>query len=121
MEPNGRKGQILGYLLRARQTTSREVADALGIGLDNASHLLSRYHGYGLLHRERQRGPGPPVWVWSATRTGERKAAWLARQGLMRQVGQAPLPGLEPDEPRVIRPAVHRQGRVLRPRVNRGE
>jgi len=127
-ERGERQARVFGLLLRRSQggvvgtITSRDLVEAWGLTQGGAATELARYQRQGLLHRDREPGPGPPVYRYRLTRTGERKAAWLVGQARLQAQEQEYLPGLEPEvepEPRVIRPPVHR-ARVLRPRIQRG-
>ncbi len=121
VDRNVRKGMVLGLLLeQGSSVLSRDLVELWGLTPFNASMLLVHYQRQGLLHRDREPGPGPPVYRYRLNGMGRRKALWLFGQALE----QKRLPGLELEpevgaEPRVLRPPVHR-ARVLRPRIQRG-
>jgi len=125
MAARGERQRLTFGLIRrlGGSITSRDLAEAFGLSLSGAATDLARYQRQGLLHRERMAGPGPPVYVYSLTRTGFNKARWWAERGYLQPPEQEHLPGLEPEEPerRVIRPVVHRR-RLIRPEIHhRGE
>jgi len=121
VERGERRARVLGLILRRGGTIiSRDLIEDQGLTHAAAATELARYQRQGLLHRDREPGgPGPPVYRYRLTRTGEKKAQWLINQARLQALEQKHLPGLEPveSEPKVIRPRVQR---VLRPRINRG-
>jgi len=115
-ERNERKGMVLGLLLRQGSVTSRDLVERWGLTPFNASMLLVHYQRQGLLHRAREPGPGPPVYRYSLTRSGQRKADWMVRQALLQAKEQQYLPGLDPEEPSErIRPVLREER--IRPRL----
>ena len=80
---NQRKFEILALLENGDSWTAREVEEALGVSLTDASELLRRYHKYGLLVRARLRGPGAPPrgYGYRITEKGLRRLDWLQNQG----------------------------------------
>jgi len=122
VERNERKGMVLGLLIHQDSVISRDLVELWGLSPSDAAQILANYQHQGLLHRQREPGPGPPVYRYTLNDKGRRKALWMVSQALLNPQEQRYLPGLEPKvelEPRVIRPPVHR-ARVLRPRIQRG-
>jgi len=115
---NERKALVLGLLLRQDSVTSRDLVERWGLSPSDAAQLLANYHRQSLISRDREPGPGPPVYRYRLTRAGERKVQWMVNQALLQAQEQLPLPGLEPEERperTVVRPPVTR--RVVRPRT----
>jgi len=108
-----RQARVLGLILRRGSITSRDLVEDQGLSHSGAATELARYQRQGLLHRERVSGIGPPVYVYTLTRSGLNKARWWTEQGLLQAPEQEHLPGLEPDNR--IRPVL-REGRI-RPKL----
>lgn len=119
-ERNERKGMVLGLLLRQGSVVTRDLVERWGLSYGGAQACLEKYRHQSLLTRKKEPGPGPPVYRYHLTLTGHRKAQWMIGQMRIRAEEQLSFPGLEPEEPRVIRPPVHRGARVIRPKVQRG-
>jgi len=117
VERGERQARVLGLILRRGTITSRDLVENQGLTHGGAATELARYQRQGLLHRDREPGgPGPPVYRYRLTRTGENKARWLMNQARLRAKEQEYLPGLDPKESSDrIRP-VFREERV-RPRL----
>lgn len=88
--------------------TSRDLVEAFGLTQSGAATELNRYRVQGFLRRERDPGPGPPVYRYSLTRMGVTKTTWWINQGLLHHPEQEPLPGLAPEELR-IRPVLREE------------
>ena len=101
---NERKGLVLALLLDQGSVTSRDLMERWGLTPYNASMLLVKYQRQGLLHRDREPGPGPPVYRYTLTKSGRGKVAWMARQGALQALGQRHLPGMGPEtfRPRLV-------------------
>ncbi|MBU2008909.1 MAG: hypothetical protein KJ624_03520 [Chloroflexi bacterium] len=76
---NQRKSEILSLLEDGDSWTASEVEEALGVSPTDASELLRRYHKYGLLVRQRLRGPGAPprAYGYRITEKGICRLDWL--------------------------------------------
>jgi len=115
VERNERKRLVLALLIREGSVVTRDLVDQWNLSYSGAQALLEKYRIQSLVSREREPGPGPPVYRYFITRTGLRKAEWMALQGL-RHPQQSHLPGLEPESPpERIRPVL-REGRI-RPKL----
>ena len=117
---NERKAAVLGVLLRDGSVTTRSLVVRWNLSYGGAQASLERYRRNALLSRLREPGPGPPVYRYSLTITGRRKAAWFVQQSLVRTRKHRPM--VEPewdqaDRP-VLRPPIHRR-RVVRPEIHR--
>jgi len=124
MNRNERKVLVLGLLVPAGSSlVSRDLVNLWGLTPSGAQSLLEKYRHQSLISREREPGSGPPVYRYSITPTGLRKAGWLALQMLRHPPGQERLPGwVEPEEPelRGIRPPTRLRGpeRGIRPQTH---
>ena len=144
---NERKAAVLGVLLREGSVTTKSLVERWGLSHGGAQASLERYRRHSLLTRQREQGPGPPVYRYRLTTTGRRKAAWFAGQALSearkrpkrltRQSKTVTLRRLLKPQivRRVARPQIHRQAlleqqewveseeeattRVIRPKVHR--
>lgn len=117
---NDRKAMVLQLLLSQVSVLSRDLVELWGLRRTDAAQVLGNYRRQGLLSRKREPGPGPIIYRYRLTLTGRRKAEWMVGQMRIRAQEQLSFPGLEPEEPRVLRPPVHREARVIRPKVQRG-
>lgn len=106
VERNERKRLVLTLLIREGSVVTRDLVDRWNLSYSGAQALLEKYRNQSLVSREREPGPGPPVYRYFITRTGWRKAEWMALQGLRHLPGQSHLPGLEPPEELRIRPVL---------------
>jgi len=105
---NERKAMVLALVIRQGSVTSRDLVERWAVTPYNASMLLVKYQRQGLLHRDREPGPGPPVYRYSLTKSGYGRAVWMAMRGELQALGQRHLPGLEPEELR-IRPVLREE------------
>jgi len=96
---NERKALVLGMLTRQESVTSRDLVDRWGLSPSDAAQLLANYYRQNLISRERDSGPGPPVYRYRITSAGLRKVEWMVGQALLQPAGQEHLPGLAPVEP----------------------
>jgi len=112
---NERKAVVLGLLLRHGSVLTRDLVQRWGLSYSGAQAALEKYRHQGLLRREREPGPGPPVYRYFLGKAGRRKAMWMAGQALLQAREQEHLPGLEPEEPR-IKPVIRSEER-LHPRL----
>lgn len=72
-EYNAAKILILDTILDLGEATSGDIAEITDRTTENSSMLLLRYHRWGLLSRYR----GPWGFVYSLTRRGIERLAWL--------------------------------------------
>lgn len=137
---NERKAAVLGVLLRDGSVTTRSLVVRWNLSYGGAQASLERYRRNALLSRIREPGPGPPVYRYTLTRTGRRKASWFVQRTLARPekqrspkappreqspgaVPRAPVHSravIRPDIPirRVVQPSLHRR-QVVTPNVHR--
>jgi len=102
VERGERRVRVLGLILRLGDIISRDLIEDQGLTHAAAATELARYQRQGLLHRDREPGgPGPPVYRYRLTWSGEKKVRWLIGQARLQAEEQEHLPGLEP-EPKVI-------------------
>ena len=76
---NERKLEILILLNDGNRWTSSEVADELGLSLNNASELLRRYYEQALVARRRWRGEEAPprAYIYSISCKGTERLGYL--------------------------------------------
>ena len=120
-ERGERQRLVLGLVYRRGSITSRDLVEDSGLTPGGAATELIRYQRQGLLHRDREPGPGPPVYRYRLTRSGLNKALWWIAEWQRRHPpGQAHLPGLEPEEPpERIRPVLREER--IRPNLRDSE
>jgi len=108
-ERNERKGMVLELLIRQGSVTTRDLVDRWGLSYSGAQAALEKYRRQSLVSREREPGPGPPVYRYRITSTGLNKARWLVIQELLNPLEQEHLPGFKPEEPERIRPVLREE------------
>jgi len=77
--PNHTKVMVLQYLRDGKWRLTREIADACGLSLTNASELLRRYRSQGLVCRLRRRDI-PRGFLYQITRVGYDRYRYHARR-----------------------------------------
>ena len=117
---NERKAVVLGLVLRVGSVTTRDLVERWGLSYSGGQASLEKYRRGSLLARQREPGPGPPVYRYRLTTTGRRKAAWFATQSL-KQTRKTPTVRSEgkvkTSRSRVLTPMVHKR-RVVRPLIH---
>ena len=117
---NQRKAAVLGLLLRVGSVTTRDVVERWGLSHSSGQASLEKYRRGSLLTRQREPGPGPPVYRYRLTTTGRRKAAWFAGQALVeaRKQPRRLRRQARTSHRRLLRPSIHVR-RVIRPQIYR--
>ena len=115
---NERKAMVLGLLLRVGSVTTRDLVERWELSHSGAQASLEKYRRSSLLARQREPGPGPPVYRYRLTTTGRRKAEWFIRQTSIsaRNRPRVTRHNAQANHRQVIRPK--RVRRVIRPLIH---
>ncbi len=115
---NERKAVVLGLLLRVGSVTTRDLLERWDLSHSGGQASLEKYRRGSLLTRQREPGPGPPVYRYRLTITGRRKAEWFIRQTSIsaRNRPRVTRHKAQANHRQVIRPK--RVRRVIRPLIH---
>jgi len=101
LQRNRTKIKILQSLFGGEWLTTPQVCESCGLSLTNGSELLRRYHGQGLVNRERNPSV-PKGFFYRITDVGQERLNYLSSDITQTSSTIANLAGLNGDKKRVL-------------------